>query len=168
MSQLNLHTKTDIYKIYEWTWIQSDKELKLETSVFESNALHSRVAFKGSIMFCVAILTVAPWFLKPYVMKEIQVNHSEGEKIQLTCEAEGVPRPVVTWYKDGREYHGSKVAPPVISPGPYNYKIQIISADHNHEGVYMCNVSNAFGWKTYNYTIKIVGKCVERYRFVNL
>ena len=103
---------------------------------------------------------MAPWFLKPDVMKAIPVHHDEGEKIQLTCEAEGVPRPVVTWYKDGREYHGSKETQHVITSGLYHYKIQIIGADHNHEGVYMCNVSNAFGWKTYNYTINIDGKYV--------
>ena len=30
------------------------------------------------------------------------MNVSAGGTVNLTCEATGVPRPVVTWYKDGR------------------------------------------------------------------
>lgn len=31
-----------------------------------------------------------------------------GEEITLSCSAEGVPEPVVTWHKDGKPLIGSK------------------------------------------------------------
>ena len=90
-------------------------------------------------------------------MEIVKGNYKEGEKIQLTCEARGVPSPVVTWYKDGKVYTGKDRSGHHVTPGEYDYKIDFTGLDIGDRGTYTCNVSNAYGWLKYSYTFSVEG-----------
>ena len=90
-------------------------------------------------------------------MKPVKVKYIEGEKFQLTCEARGQPSPVVTWYKDSEVYTGKLKSGIHITPGEYDYKIEYNEVDIDDKGTYTCNVSNAYGWLTYSYTVSVTG-----------
>ena len=92
-------------------------------------------------------------------MKSVKPSYKEGDKFELTCEATGVPAPVVTWYKDGTIYTGNgHRSGQLIIPGEYYYKIHFTGVDISDKGKYMCNVSNAYGWLSYTYIIDVTGK----------
>ena len=92
-------------------------------------------------------------------MKSVKPSYKEGDKFELTCEATGVPAPVVTWYKDGTMYtRNGHRSGQLIRPGEYYYKITFTGVDISDEGKYMCNVSNAYGWLSYTYTIDVTRK----------
>ena len=99
-----------------------------------------------------------PQFLYPKNMESIKAIYKEGEKIKLTCEAQGVPSPVVTWYKDGKVYTGKSGSGHHIAPGEYDYKISFTGLDIHDKGMYICNVSNAYGWLSHNYTFSVEGR----------
>ena len=93
-------------------------------------------------------------------MESVKENYKEGDEFELTCEAKGVPSPVVTWYKDGEAFSGRSLFGHMISvpPGPYDYKIVFSEVDISDRGTYTCNVSNAYGWLNYTYTIFVQGR----------
>lgn len=80
---------------------------------------------------------------------------SEGEKVQLTCEANGDPIPVITWYKDGKVYLGRPNSGQVINPGKYDYKISFMGLNLDDKGNFTCNVSNVHGWIAYSFIIDV-------------
>ena len=90
-------------------------------------------------------------------MELAKENYKEGDKFELTCEAKGVPTPVVTWYKNGDVYKGRSRSGHVITPGSYDYKILFKGVDIIDRGAYTCNVSNAYGWLNYTYTLYVKG-----------
>ena len=86
-------------------------------------------------------------------MRKTKKKFSAGDKsVSLTCEAVGKPTPIVTWYKDGKIYERSGQR-----PGPYDYQLEFNELDVTDSGSYMCNVSNAFGFLTYTYSITVEG-----------
>ena len=70
-----------------------------------------------------------------------------GDKVDLMCLAYGKPTPNVTWYKDGKIYERSHDG----------YKLVFKELDIVDSGLYMCNVSNAFGFLTYTYKLTVKG-----------
>ena len=91
-------------------------------------------------------------------MKSIKSTYEGGEKFKLTCEAKGVPAPVVTWYKDGKVYNGRPRAGEFIATGQYDYIINFVEVDIGDEGNYTCIVSNMYGRLTYSYNFDVFGK----------
>ena len=67
---------------------------------------------------------------------------SPGSKVTMTCEATGIPRPVVKWYKDGL---------PVSRKNTVGVKglslLSLNSVTILHEGIYWCEARNVVGWK---------------------
>ena len=67
---------------------------------------------------------------------------SPGSKVTMTCEATGIPRPVVKWYKDGL---------PVSRKNTVGVKgvslLPLKSVTILHEGIYWCEARNVVGWK---------------------
>ena len=111
-------------------------------------------------MFATDLLNVTekPQFLYPAKMDSIKSTYKEGDKFTLSCEAKGVPSPVVTWYKDGQVFHGRPGAGESIAPGKYDYIIDFPGVDMPDEGNYTCLVSNIYGQLTYSYTFDVIGK----------
>ena len=91
-------------------------------------------------------------------MKSIKSTYKEGDKFTLTCEAKGVPPPVVTWFKNGKIFSGRHKAGVVIASGKYDYIINFPGVDIKDEGNYTCIVSNMNGRLTYSYNFNVIGK----------
>lgn len=83
---------------------------------------------------------------------------SEGDKVELTCEAYGKPPPVITWYKDGLVYRGRLNSGQVINPGRYDYKIYFGGLNLEDKGNFTCNVSNVHGWIAHSFFIVVTGE----------
>ncbi|RXM33839.1 Pro-neuregulin-1, membrane-bound isoform [Acipenser ruthenus] len=80
-------------------------------------------------------------------VKSVEVE--EGKKVVLKCEAsEGNPRPVLTWYKDGKQLKG-KNKPKDIKikqkKTGNSSDIQIPKAKLSHAGTYTCEAANSQG-----------------------
>ena len=91
-------------------------------------------------------------------MKSIKSTYMEGDKFTLTCEAKGVPAPVVTWFKNGQIFSGRRRAGEVIEAGKYDYLINFFGVDMSDAGNYTCDVSNMYGRLTYSYNFDVIGK----------
>ena len=117
--------------------------------------------FNGRTFF--QLFTEKPQFTYPNKMKMIKSVYKEGEKFELTCDARGVPAPVVTWYKDGNVFTGSRTGED-IEAGKYDYKINFVGVDIKDQGNYTCIVSNQYGQLTYSYKFKVDGKAL--YNFI--
>ncbi|XP_045133366.1 peroxidasin-like isoform X1 [Portunus trituberculatus] len=66
---------------------------------------------------------------------------SPGSNVQFTCEADGVPQPIVTWYKDGQN---------IFPFGGYTlslhgFTLGVQQVQPSNEGEYTCRARNAAG-----------------------
>ena len=77
-----------------------------------------------------------------------RVHVQLGSVLFLKCKAEGVPKPVVTWRKDGR---------PIQNKTDETY-FKRENASKDDEGKYECEASNSAGVITYKVDVIIKGK----------
>ena len=91
-------------------------------------------------------------------MESIKPIYTEGEQVTLTCEAKGVPAPVVTWFKNDKIFYGRHRAGEFIEAGKYDYRIYFFKVDMGDAGNYTCIVSNLYGRLTYSYNFDVTGK----------
>ena len=99
-----------------------------------------------------------PQFLYPTRMESIKSTYTEGDQFKLTCEAKGVPAPVVTWFKNDKILHGRNREAVFIEAGKYDYIINFDGVDMTDGGNYTCMVSNMYGRLTYSYNFNVTGK----------
>ena len=70
-----------------------------------------------------------------------EMNISAGSKVSMSCEASGIPRPVVQWYKDGfpmpRENTAGMLGISTVTIGSFT------TADL---GKYWCEARSTEGW----------------------
>jgi hypothetical protein len=69
------------------------------------------------------------------------VNASAGSTVNLTYEVTGIPRPVITWYKDGQLVPRENIT--VVN------RISLLSLKNvqpHDQGEYWCEADNAEGW----------------------
>ena len=69
------------------------------------------------------------------------MNVSAGSTVNLACEAKGIPRPAVTWYKDG-----GPVPRENISRVNEISLLTFESVGPHDQGEYWCEAQNAEGW----------------------
>ncbi|KAJ7373612.1 hypothetical protein OS493_011217 [Desmophyllum pertusum] len=70
-----------------------------------------------------------------------QLNVSAGGKANLSCNASGIPRPFITWFKDGRRVPSSSVR------GVKGYSMLAFDSVHlNDQGEYWCEANSTEGW----------------------
>lgn len=81
------------------------------------------------------------------------VTVTKGGDVTLRCSAEGIPRPAVTWLKDGRpitDQHGAKV----LNEGSL---LQIKDAKLSDTGRYTCFAVNVAGQSESKHDISVHG-----------
>ena len=123
----------------------------LETARSLSEWVHTDVNYSMFLLFA-----EKPSWLNYKEMQSFKSREfKEGDKVRLTCEAEGKPTPVITWYKDGVVYTGRPDSGLVINPGKYDYTIQFAGLLLNDKGNFTCNVSNVHGWIAYSFIITV-------------
>ncbi|XP_035689459.1 uncharacterized protein LOC118424790 isoform X2 [Branchiostoma floridae] len=70
-----------------------------------------------------------------------EANITEGGRVELSCHAEGLPRPTYTWYKISDTYE----LPSDSSTDPTRGTLIIFPARLEDSGVYLCRASNGVG-----------------------
>ncbi|XP_068742470.1 fibroblast growth factor receptor 4-like [Montipora capricornis] len=158
-------TFSDRYDVRTNRFLRITSVEKADGGLFYCVTSNSNLFANCSIELVVADPTVPPGnatgekprFIDLESMKSIE-KHDEGDKFELTCEAEGTPFPVVTWYKNDVIYTGSQQSGHVITPGGINFKIDFNGVDIHDKGTYVCNVSNTYGWLTHTYKIVVKPK----------
>ena len=70
-----------------------------------------------------------------------QLSFSAGGKANLSCDALGIPRPVITWYKDGSRIPRSSVTGVMGSS-----VLALASVSLNDQGKYWCEANSSEGW----------------------
>ena len=76
-----------------------------------------------------------------------KVTVVKGNVLYLFCEAEGNPKPLVTWRKSGR----------VLQSCISKTELIIQDVSENDAGIYECEVSNSVGTLTYTVEVTIKG-----------
>ena len=71
----------------------------------------------------------------------LQFNTSIGHKANLTCNVSGIPRPVITWFKDG-----SRVTRSLVREFKGYSMLAFDSVRLSDKGKYWCEANNTEGW----------------------
>lgn len=80
---------------------------------------------------------------------------TKGGDVTLQCAAEGIPRPVVTWLKDGRPISGQHRAK-ILNEGRL---LQIKNVQVSDTGRYTCVAVNTAGQADSRHDISVHGTC---------
>jgi len=79
----------------------------------------------------------------------------------LECVTVGIPKPVITWYKDGSrlsvDEHSNARS---VDDGA---KLEIQSAELEDSGTYECRAENAAGRDRVHYQLRVLGQSCRRY-----
>ncbi|KAK6480953.1 hemicentin-1-like [Huso huso] len=102
----------------------------------------------------------APPTLKPRPSPDQDVlNPSAGASITLHCEAEGVPEPEVTWYRNGLQLEPGNG----LQTSQHGLEIQLSQAQIPDSGVYTCVARSRAGAAELSYSLQVqVPPAVER------
>ena len=106
---------------------------KTDYMVVQCNASNSHgYAFEDVYL---NVLQEAPTIVAP---PETLKLSAEGVPVELTCEVEGKPDPVITWYRNGEQITGGRY---MIQPKGHLYISTVVLAD---AGLYRCHAKNMF------------------------
>ena len=102
---------------------------------------------------------------KPVPWMSFNMNHSdatltEGHENELTldCSVKGVPRPTVTWTKDGKPFPGAYLAlawNDTYTLSEDNQKVMFTFLTAEQSGEYKCNVKNLAGELAYKRSLTV-------------
>ena len=89
-------------------------------------------------------------------MKKNYLLIPAGHNAKIVCSADGLPKPTVTWYKDGKrlDYMPDYFPTPVTQT---SFVITFNVLKPSHSGKYKCVVSNKVGKISMVYTLKVKG-----------
>ena len=87
------------------------------------------------------MLTAEPSPPRFNVHPPTQLNISAGSQANLSCNSLGLPRPAITWFKDGRRVSMSSMK------GVKGYSLLAFESIHlNDQGKYWCEANSPEGW----------------------
>ncbi|KAG0723194.1 Peroxidasin [Chionoecetes opilio] len=90
----------------------------------------------------IAFTSTLKVFVPPRITVEPDDQYiSPGASVQFTCEADGVPQPIVTWYKDGQTifpFYGFTLS-------LHGFTLGVQQVRPSNEGEYTCKAHNAAG-----------------------
>ena len=89
-----------------------------------------------------SLLTVPPSIDK-HLASDRNMSIIAEQPLAIDCPAKGVPRPKITWYKDGQEIFPENE--PTIRILSYGRRIEISRADVQDSGRYTCVAENPAG-----------------------
>jgi len=90
------------------------------------------------------------WKTPDFVLDEQVTNQTVGNELELYCDVEGHPPPVITWAKNGHPLpHHTDI---VLSEG--NKRLKIASVSLNDIGLYQCVAVNQAGESIKNFQVK--------------
>ena len=80
-----------------------------------------------------------------------------GSHINIECVGSGIPRPEVTWYKDGEELSVDERDNMVTRYEEELSVLEVYNADTSDSGRYTCNVTNLAGTVTESSDVEVSG-----------
>ncbi|XP_022781606.1 fibroblast growth factor receptor-like 1, partial [Stylophora pistillata] len=98
---------------------------------------------------------VAPIFtVRQYKRKRNLLAVPVGNSVKLDCSADGNPRPIVKWYKDGKLFKERKGGSKVYLSA-WTTVLSLKDLVPSDTGSYRCNVSNSYGWINHTYKVDV-------------
>ncbi|XP_059193550.1 hemicentin-1 [Centropristis striata] len=143
-----LHFSTGIHILPGGQMLQLPRARLEDAGQYVCTATNSAGQDQKSILLSVYVLPT----LKPRLDAESDlVTPQVGSSVTLRCEAHGVPKPEVTWYKNGLQLaagNGLKMEP---------QQLEIIGVQMADGGTYTCKVSNVAGQvdRTFRLTVHV-------------
>ncbi|XP_072176576.1 hemicentin-1-like [Diadema setosum] len=95
---------------------------------------------------------VPPMFTDGNFVERSVYDIDENEFTQLSCRADGSPRPTIQWFKDGRLVTHNE---PGVSVSANGQELTIQRVNRIHAGVFSCVASSIVGNITKSYTLNI-------------
>ena len=94
----------------------------------------------------------------PVVLEEMdtEIEARVGDRVELRCQATGVPRPIIRWFREGRLVNPEETEGLTLTEGGRLVfeEVQLI-----HEDVYVCEASNSVGQPAKaNFTVEVSGR----------
>ncbi|KAJ8949908.1 hypothetical protein NQ318_010542 [Aromia moschata] len=150
-------TEGDRYKISKsYTEFSNKINLEIPQANFSDNGLYvCRVIGQDgeylykNISFYISD-PIPPRIRQTNMKDELEINIPE--KMIILCEASGIPKPTVTWYKNGALFEPSE--PKRIKVYSNNEKILFSSTHAGDEGTYKCVIRNKMGVAYKQQTVK--------------
>ena len=74
--------------------------------------------------------------------------------VNLTCDADGDPRPSISWWQ---ENYSSLLSPPKFQLSNYNQTLKIMNISLQEQGTYICEARNKYDVDKRNVTVNVEG-----------
>ncbi|CAB1336464.1 unnamed protein product, partial [Coregonus sp. 'balchen'] len=113
------------------------------------NIIQQKMPITVRVLTTRMVSEAAPTFLSPAGRSSSQTV-LQGEELLLECIAAGVPTPVITWTKDGKELDTTN-----IKLKNYNKLLQIPKTAFEDTGEYTCTATNKIGYLEHTITVQI-------------
>ena len=81
-------------------------------------------------------------------------THQLRTNVNLMCNVEGDPRPIISWTK---ENHSSTLSPPKFQLSNYDQTLTIMNVSLNEQGTYICEAENRYAVVERNVTVNVEG-----------
>ena len=112
------------------------------------------------VLIVITILLAAPRFtVSEERRRRNLIAIPVGNSVRMDCSATGYPKPTVKWYKDKALFQQRKG----VFVGRFQTLVTIRDAVLADSGLYICNVSNAYGWINNSYRVDVHGKGMWKY-----
>ncbi|XP_037653920.1 hemicentin-2 [Choloepus didactylus] len=170
-SSISLPCDVHAHPSPEVTWYKDSQALSLDEEVFLLPGTHTlqlarvRPSDSGTYM-CEALnaagrdqklvqlsVLVPPTFRQAPTSPWDTVLVRAGDKAILSCEADSVPEPVVTWYKDGQPLVLAQRTQALLG----GQRLEILGTQVSDKGLYTCKVNTAAGeaMRTFTLTVQV-------------